>query len=143
MGTSALNIAIEDTFKTAWGNTTPVRYDNVSFDPPSTPWLSLEVWDGKSIKASVGVGSQLRRTIGTVFISIFTPLNGGSRPARLFADQVSTIFRDLVVNGVTFYEADMSRIGEKYYTNSGTGVPATSQWYQINVAVSFKYDFYI
>ncbi len=144
MGSVALNIAIEDKFKTAWGTTTSVRYDNVAFTPPTnTSWLGLEVWDGQSTKARIGVGTQLRRAVGTVMISIFAPLNGGSRPARLLADQVSAVFRDVVVSDVTFYEADVSRVGEKYYTNSGTGVPATSQWYQINVAVPFKYDEYI
>jgi len=143
MGTAALSITIEDTFNASWGSTTPVRFDNVAFTPPKTSWVSLEVWDGKSDKASLGIGSQLRRSLGTVFISIFTPLNGGSKPARLLADQVSAVFRDIVVSEVTFYEADVSRVGEKYYTNSGTGVPATSQWYQMNVAVPFKYDTYI
>lgn len=143
MGTAALNVAIENTFNTAWGSTTPIRFDNVAFTPPETSWVSLEVWDGKSNKASIGTGSQLRRSIGTVFVTIFTPLNGGSKPARQLADQVSAVFRDLVVSGVTFYEADFSRVGEKYFTNSGTGVPATAQWYQIGVAIPYKYDEYV
>jgi len=143
MGTAALNIAIENQFNTSWGTTTPIRFDNVGFTPPSTSWVSLEVWDGKSNKASLGTGSQMRRTTGTVFIDVFTPLNDGSKPARELADQVSAVFRDVVVSGLTFYEANISQIGEKYYTNSGTGVPATAQWYQMSVAIPFKYDEYI
>lgn len=142
MGTAALNIAIENMFETAWGSTTPIRMDNVGFTPPNTSWVSLEVWDGNSRKASMGTGIQLRRAIGTVMVDVFTPLNGGSKPARVLADQVSGVFRDVVVSGITFYEADIRRIGEKYFTNSGTGVPATAQWYQVSVAVPFKYDEY-
>lgn len=143
MGTEALNIAIENTFNISWGTTTPIRFDNVAFTPPDTSWVSLEVWDGNSRKASLGTGIQLRRAMGTVFIDIFTPLNGGSKPARALADQVSAIFRDVVVSGITFYEADITRIGEKYFTNSGTGVPATAQWYQVHIGIPFKYDEYI
>jgi hypothetical protein len=143
MGTAALNIAIEDMFETAWASTTPIRVDNVGFTPPTTSWVSVEVWDGKTDKASLGGGTQLRRSVGTVLVNIFTPLNGGSRPARLLSDQVSGIFRDVVVSGITFYEADIKRVGEKYFTNSGTGIPGTAQWYQMMVAVPFKYDEYV
>ena len=144
MGTAALSIIIEDTFESAWANRTLVNHDNVNFTPPDdASWVSLEIWDGKSSKASLGTGVQLRRELGTVFVMIFTPLNDGSRPAKLLADAVADIFRDLVVSGVTFYESTSIRVGQQYYTNSGTGVPATAQWYQIKVAIPFKYDEYV
>lgn len=143
MGSSALNIAIENKFATSWGAKTPIKYDNVPFTPPTTSWVAIETWDGKSEKASVGAGQQLRRSLGTVFVMIFTPVGGGSKAARGYADDVKAVFRDLVVSGVTFFEGDVTRIGEKYYTNSGTGVPATSQWMQFAVSIPFKYDEYI
>lgn len=146
MGSSALNIIIEDKFKTVWGATTPIRFDNVPFQIPQSSWVSIEVWDGDSSKASLGTSPQLRRTFGTVFVGVFTPVAPegiGSGGARSYADSVKAIFRDLSVSGVTFFEASVSRLGEKYYTNSGTGVPATSQWYQMSVAIPFKYDEYL
>ena len=143
MGISALNIAIENAFDTAWGSTTPIRFDNVDFTVPDSSWVSIEVWPGKSEKASLGAGVQLRRTVGTVFIMIFTPVSNGVKPAAQLADSVIAVFRDLVVSGITFHEATTSRISEKYYTNSGTGVPATSQQYQMAVAIPFKYDEYV
>ena len=143
MGSSAFNIVIENTFNTSWGSTTPIKFDNVPFDTPSTSWVSIMVWDGKSNKASLGPSTQLRRSIGTVFVDIYTPVGAGSAAARTYSDQVKSIFRDLEVSGLTFYEGTVSRLGEKYYTNSGTGVPATSQWFQISVAIPFKYDEYI
>lgn len=143
MGTAAISTTIENTFETAWGVTTPISFDNVDFSQPSTSWISLEIWDGKSNKKSLGINAQLRRSLGTVFLMVYTPLNGGSGPARVLVDQVKNIFRDLVVDGVTFYEGDVKRIGEKYSSKGVTEVSATAQWYQMVVAIPFKYDEYI
>ena len=143
MGTEALNITIENTFEVKWAKETPICIDNIDFDPPTTSWVKLEIWDGKSNKKSLGVDVQLRRSLGTVFITIYTPTNKGSRPARILVDKVKSIFRDLVVNQVTFYEGDVTRIGEKYYSSGVAKVSATDQWYQMAVAIPFKYDEYI
>lgn len=143
MGTEALNITIENTFEVKWAGETPICIDNVDFDPPITSWVKLEVWDGKSNKKSLGINSQLRRSFGTVFITIYTPINKGSRPARFLVDKVKSIFRDLVVGGITFYEGDVTRIGEKYQSGGVAKVSATDQWYQMAVSIPFKYDEYV
>ena len=143
MGISALNIAIENAFATSWSSTT-VRYDNNPFTIPSgNSWVSLSVWPGKSSKNSIGTGVQLRRTVGTVFIDVYTPINGGVKPAADLVDSITAIFRDLVVSGITFYEGSTSRINEKYFSNSGSGVSTTTQWYQMSVSIPFKYDEYL
>ena len=141
MGTSALNLAIEDHFATNWGSTTSIRYDNVPFEIPTTSWVSLEVWDGASNKASLGSGAQLRRSLGTVFVTIYTPTDGGSKVARDYADQVSGIFRDVQISGITFYEATTSRLGEVYHGATGGNTSGTSQWYLVKVAIPYHYDF--
>lgn len=144
MASSALNTTIESTFATAWASTTPIKYDNVDFTPvEGVSFVSLEVWDGVSTKASVGAGVQVRRTIGTTFVHVYTPLNGGSKPARDLADSIKTVFRDLQVGGITFEEGDVLRIGEKYYASSGTSVNGTGQWYEMIVAIPFRYDEFI
>lgn len=144
MGSQAFTNTIESTFATAWGSTTPIKSDNVPLQSePTSAYVAIEVWDGKSNKASVGNGVQLRRTLGTVFVMVFTPNNLGSKAGRTYADSIKAIFRDLVVSNVTFYEGNVARLGEKYYTNSGTGVPATSKWFQMAVSIPFKYDEYI
>lgn len=138
MGSNTLNIAIENAFNDSWGSTTDIRFDNVPFTPPTdSPWVSLEVWDGESIKASIGTDNQLRRTRGTVFINIYTVVGDGSKGARTYADQAKTTFRDLVVSGITFYEGSTKRLGE--FTYSG----GSSQWYQMSVAIPFLYDEYL
>lgn len=140
MGIATISVAVENLFSTNWGTTTPIRYDNVPFTPPQTAWVSIETWPGNSSKASLGNSLQLRRSLGTVFISVYTPIGDGSKPARDLADQVAAIFRDKQVSGITFQEPDMGRVGEIYYAATGSGVVGTTQWYQAKVAVPFFYD---
>lgn len=144
MGSSALNIAIENKFKVAWGSTTTVRYDNVAFaEPTNASWVSIEVWDGDSIKGSLGSGVQLRRSNGTAFVHIYSPTGQGSKATRVLADSVATIFRDLQVSGITFFEATKKRLGEVYHPVTGGGNSGTAQWYEMIVAIPFIYDEFI
>ena len=138
MSTSALNIAIESLFATAWGSTTPVRYDNVPFVVPLSSWVALEVWDGLSGRASLGYPA-LRRTQGVVYASVYTQVALGGKPARDLADAVVNIFRDIQVSGITFEEPDVKRIGEQSVSSTGS-VNSTTQWFQMVVAVPFFYD---
>lgn len=139
MGTSATNIAIENLFTTGWGSTTVVKYDGAPLQSyPTTAWVSIEVWDGLANKASLGSGAQLRRSTGTVFINIYTPLNKGSKAARDYADTVCTIFRDKQISGITFEEPDVRRVGEQYFTING--VQSTTMWFQLVVSIPFFCD---
>lgn len=142
MGSLSLNQTVENAFATAWGSTTTVAYDNVAFVPPTgSSWVKIYVRDGDSSKITLGTSPQRRRTIGTVFVDIFTPIGQGSAPVRTLADSVKAVFKDLRINGIQFDGGgDVIVWGERYYTNSGTGVPATSQWYQATVAQAFKFD---
>lgn len=136
-----LNTTVENTFATAWGSTTPICYENISCTPPvGSSWVKVYVREGDSQKITIGESPQTRRTLGTVFVDIFTPIGQGSKAVRTYADSIKTIFKDLRVSGIQFFEGDLQVWGERYYTNSGTGVPATSQWYQGTVAIPFKYD---
>lgn len=143
MGSSTLNIAIENKFKTAWGTTTPVSYDGTRFIVPTVNWVHIEVWDGSSRKASLGTGVQLRRSSGTIFITIYTELGEGSKPARELADAACEVFRDFQVSGLTCYEPEVKRLGEVYHASSTSGAKATLQWYQMIVSVPFIYNQYI
>jgi hypothetical protein len=53
---------------------------------------------------------------------------------------IKTIFRDFRLSGLQCYEGDLIVYGERYYTNSGSGQAATSQWFQAALSVSFKFD---
>jgi len=143
MSTSATNIAIEGLFKTGWGMTTGVKYDNIPFTIPTTAWVCLEVWDGVSRQVSLNVSTgatttSLRRSTGTVLVNIYTPLTKGSKAARDLADTACGIFRSNQVSGITFEEPSVRRVGEQYYTVGG--VQSTTQWYQMIVSVPFFAD---
>ena len=135
-----LNSTIENAFAVAWGSTTPIAYENISFTPPTTSWVKIYVREGDSEKMTLGTAPQRRRTLGTVFVDIYTPLGAGSKAVRTYSDSVKAIFRDLRVNGIQCMEGDLQIWGERYFTNSGTGTPATAQLYQATVAIPFKYD---
>ena len=136
-----LNQLVESRLASQWGVTTPIRYENVEFVPPEgASWISVAVKESDSRKITLGSGAQVRRTIGTTFVEIFTPVGGGSGVARGYADTIKAIFRDYRVSGLHVYEGEVFVKGEVYYTNSGTGVPATSQQYQVLLGFPFRYD---
>lgn len=136
-----LNQLVESRLASQWGVTTPIRYENVEFVPPEgASWISVAVKESDSRKITLGSGAQVRRTIGTIFVEIFTPVGGGSGVARGYADTIKAIFRDYRVSGLHVYEGEVFVKGEVYYTNSGTGVPATSQQYQVLLGFPFRYD---
>lgn len=141
MSHATLNQLVESRLASQWGATTPIKYENVDFLPPvGSSWISVAVKESDSQKITLGSGAQYRRTIGTIFVEVFTPVGSGSGAARTYSDQVKTAFRDYRVSGLHVREGEYFQVGEKYYTNSGTGVPATSQWFQAVVAFPFWYD---
>lgn len=141
MSHATLNQLVESRLVAQWGVTTPIKFDNVEFVPAvGASWIACAVKESDSRKITLGSGAQVRRTIGTIFVEIFTPLGAGSGVARGYADTIKTIFRDYRVSGLHVREGSYMQIGEKYYTNSGTGVPATSQWFQGLVDFPFRYD---
>jgi hypothetical protein len=147
MSNSALLLAVENRFRTEWALVNPtitVRYDGVSFTPPSpqASWVAIEVWDGDRDKASIGPGVQVRREFGTVFVDVYTEPDIGSLTARDLCDDITTIFRDVQVSGITFYEPSILRVGEKYYPGV-QGTSGTAQWYMMKVAIPFKYDEFV
>lgn len=141
MSHATLNQLVESRLASQWGVTTPIKYENVEFTQPSNgSWISVAVKESDSQKITLGSGAQYRRTIGTIFVEVFTPVGTGSVTARTYADSIKTIFRDYRVSGLHVREGEVFVKGEMYYTNSGTGVPATSQQYQVVVAFPFWYD---
>jgi hypothetical protein len=141
MASEAIARAVTDFFAAQWaagGHTETVGYENVKVDPvTSAAYLELEVWDGLAVKASVGVSPQLRRSSGTVFVTVNTPqLQATSQPRQL-CDSIATIFRDVQLattsptGTVTFQEPSVSRLGK-------VGVQ-----FQMKVAVPFLHEYYI
>lgn len=142
MSHATLNQLVESRLSSQWGVTTPIKYENIEFvQPTGSSWISCAVKESDSRKITLGSGAQVRRTIGTIFVEIFTPVGIGSSTARGYADTIKTIFRDYRVSGLHVQgDGDVYVKGEVYFTNSGTGIPATAQQYQVVVAMPFRYD---
>lgn len=141
MSHATLNQLVESRLASQWGVTTPIKYENVEFTQPiGGSWISVVVKESDSQKITLGSGAQVERTIGTIFVEIFTPVGAGSSIARGYVDTLKAIFRDYRVSGLHVYRGEVFVKGEVYYTNSGTGVPATSQQYQVVVGFPFRYD---
>lgn len=140
MGHATLNTIVENKFATVWGSTTSIKYENIAFTPGTTSWVAIKVRESDSDKITLGTAPQLRRTIGNIIVDIFTPLGQGSAPARVLVDSVKVVFRDFRLSGLHCYEGISRVTGEVYYTNSGSGEPATAQWYQATVIIPFKFD---
>lgn len=139
MASEQLSITVETLVNDAFGGVLPISWDNVPFDSAVPTWLQVFVQENKKHKMSLGAGQQLRRCWGNVEIKIYGEKNKGSKTVRNLADQVAAVFRDKVVNGVTFLEPVTFRIGEEYVPGTGTAT-ATEQFWSVRVFVPFWYD---
>lgn len=121
----ALKIA-EQRMLALW-TTTPIRWDNVEFDPPSdAPWVSFHVLPGRSDKTDL---INRYRSWGMVDVQVFVPVGDGSQPAFALADQIAVIWRSVTVGGIIFKTPSVQRVGD---TQDG--------WYQVNLSVPFYWD---
>lgn len=141
MASQAIAKAVKNFFAAQWaagGHSEAVGYENVKFDPtPSVAYLELEIWDGAAAKASVGASPQLRRSSGTVFLTVNTPQLVGTSQPRQLCDSIATIFRDVQLattsptGTITFQEPSVSRLGK-------AGI-----MFQMKVAVPFLHEYFI
>lgn len=151
MTTATYTTAIESRFATQWaaGPNTLVCYDNVPFIMPEEPepWVRVEVYDGSVDRASLGP-THLERSTGTAFFTVYVKKGEGSVEAREFVDEIINIFRSHqeIIPGkgtITFYDAQVKRLGEIYASGSGSSVSSTVasiQWFAMVVAIGFRYD---
>ena len=116
-------------FATAWGNTTPVAYDDVSFTPPPQTYVRFNISHFDGFQASIGSPTNNRhRRVGLINAQVFQPQGQASKDARLKADLIVSAFLGKDVSGITFYDVQAKEIG-----NDGS-------YYQINVLIYFRYD---
>ena len=110
---------------------TPIAWPNVSFTPPSGPWVRFNVLDGEGAWRSIGSpGSNIAGYVGVVVIQIFVPLLSGESTARDYADAAAAIFQGQVISGIRFSPATVQILN----TSLADG------WHQINVSIPFRRD---
>lgn len=122
---------INNTFTTAWGNTTPIAWQNVAFDMKANPeFVRFNVLFGEERQVSFGSSNLPYRQYGRVSIQVFTPPNRGAKRALELADLLSAIWRTKHLNGHIFAAPNTVIIGNV------DGV------YQLNVSVEFFVDYF-
>lgn len=128
---------IEGAFKSEWGSTVPVDYNNDMQGVPGAPFVRLFVRNaGEAIPQSM-TGDLIRyERGGVVFVQIFTALGIGPAPADDLARKAVEI-----LEGRDFGHAagDVLYLGAATQTDIGNN--DAGHW-QVNVSVPFSYAEY-
>lgn len=102
--------AAEGHFKANWPHT-PVQWENVPFDPPQEEaWVRLTILHAPSLIETQGSGG-FNRIVGLIVVSIFVPLDSGTRRARQYADMVYELFNRKRIGGLYFSATTVRDIG--------------------------------
>jgi hypothetical protein len=112
----------------------PVQWENVPFDEPeSRTWVRLSIRYGDSFRRTLGA-NPFRRHLGVVFVQVFVPAKGGSKAARVIADQVADILQEAAVDAsphgwIELLDSSVRAVG---IVQNGC--------YQMTVATPFQHD---
>ncbi|MCH9665878.1 MAG: DUF4128 domain-containing protein [Gammaproteobacteria bacterium] len=118
-------------FRTLWGSTTPMAYDNETFDGQinGEPWIRLSVRHTVSAQDSLGsVGNRRYQREGNVFVQIFTASDSGTKRADELAQQARSILEGTRISTIRFNDVQI------------TEIPSDGLWYNIVVEAAFRYD---
>ncbi len=125
-------IAMESTFKAAWGVKSPVVYGGDAPEKPADDqaWVRFNIKHSDGGQATMGAPSANRfRQIGLIIIQIFSPEGKYAIRAKELANDAIEIYQGLQQSGITYQKVRPDEIG-----NDGHG------YYQINVIAEFYYD---
>lgn len=104
-------------------------YDNDITDPPgNTLWMRLSIIEFDNERVTIGGTTSKFRTFGEMAVQIFSPINTGDGGSRNLADDIHTVFRSLIYNGIVFRTPSINVIGR------------SDSWWQINVNCPFYTD---
>ena len=116
---------IETALQNGW-HLTEIDFDNVQFNSSlGTPYVScnIEWYD------AYGAGPTKVRNAGYISLSVFVPLNMGSRIATKFIDELNSLFQGLRIGNLHIKPGQVQRVGER------------DGWYQKSLSVPFYYDY--
>lgn len=128
--------AIEERFKTLWGATSPVKWENVNWSEPKavTAWVALTIvtTEGNQIELRERA---LHRYGGIVIVQVFQKSNSGTKEARKLAGKVADIFRRA---SIQYGESGLLR----FRTPAIAPQPPNNGWFQLNVNCPYIRDVY-
>jgi hypothetical protein len=112
----------------------PVAWGNVTCDPPATgPWVRFQIADYQARQASIGgLGRNLFRHPGDVFVHVQVPAGGGTSEALAIVDDVCAIFRNWQSGGITMGAPFVRQIGEREFDGA--------RWFVVVCAIPFTRD---
>ena len=122
-------------FYEQWGVTTPIAWPNILFNPMvGTPWCRFTVQLTSTEDMEIGTEPKTYRTLGILYVQIFTPKNEGDAEALDLANQVVSIFRRWRGSTVKCRPPSIDIIGHGQQGDD---------WFQVNVIVTFEQDIII
>ena len=108
----------------------PLAFENDGFKQPSDPehYVYVEIVGNYLDQASIGaenVKANLWRELGVVYLNVMAPRGAGSRQARVYATQLSDLFRGLELGPLIFREGSIGegepgRTDGSYYRMTAT-----------------------
>lgn len=104
---------------------TNLVYENQTQKNTVSEWVRVNILNADSQQISLG-DQPYFRYVGLLIFQIFIKPNVGSGRAVQIADQITTLFRGVKVNGITFRPPTTDSVGD------------SGGWYQLNVSVPFS-----
>ena len=105
--------------------TIPIAWDNVAYTPiTKQAFLRILIEDVLSKQISIE-STPCTRRIGLIHIMIMVPKNSGMATAYVYADRLSTIFRNLNESNVRCQSPRLRNVGP------------VDQWHQLSLLVPF------
>ncbi len=135
MGRESRDNTIQAKFKTGIEDveanklTDKVRYPNDKRKKPqNTTWAKVSIREGENNQVTMGGQTKRFRTLGILFVQLFTPLGEGTKTINALADTIVTEFRAVRASGIVYRTPRVEKIGRR------------SGEYQVNVIIPFLLD---
>lgn len=124
--------AMQNYFATAWGETTPVFFDDdEKQDLPTTgTWVRFNIRHNTGFQKTMGApGANRFERGGLITIQVFSKSGNFAIDPVTYVNTILTLYSGLTNSDITYFDATPREIG-----NDIRG------WYQINVVIAFRYD---
>jgi hypothetical protein len=127
---------IETRFNEQWGSTTPIKWDNVDYQPSAeTTYVDFQIHNNSSNVVGISGNNNMHRVRGLIAINIYVALNAGTRSGRELADQAAAIFREVEISNSDSSEAESMTISCDAANITRLG--KIEDWFVYNVTVPF------
>ena len=127
MGQDVVRNVVETHLQDNWTQT-PIQWENVHFEPiEGQSFIAPVIVPTSGIQISLG-GVALNRWEGFIDISVFIPMNQGSKTGNDLADALIKLFYHYTEQGVSFYTGYAKPTG------------STESWWKINVTIPYYFD---